>query len=93
VSAWFCMRCGAHDEGELDGDICPKCGHGDKRLTVWLCCECWSEGIGQRPDECPTCGCADSWYMTTTGAADPRPAKVLYDEMLDRIFSPSKRKH
>jgi hypothetical protein len=31
--------------------------------------------------------------MTTTDMDDPRPAKALYEEMLDGIFSPSRKRH
>lgn len=91
MSAWVCWACRAH--GESDVDVCPKCGPGTARLTVWLCCECRMEGTGQRPDVCPACGCHDSWYQATTDPDDPRPAKALFDEMMDGIFSPSRRKH
>lgn len=64
-----------------------------ERLWVWLCCECWTEGTGPKPDECPGCGCPDSWYMTTTDGDDPRPARALYNELLDGVFSPSRSKH
>jgi hypothetical protein len=93
MSVWVCWACRAHGEGEIDGDICPKCGKGSPHVALWLCCECWTEGAGQRPDECPACGCADSWFMTATDGDDPRPAKALYEELLDKLCSPSKRKH
>jgi hypothetical protein len=93
VSGWVCLKCGAHDEGELDGDVCPKCGCGEGRLTVWLCCECWTEGTGQRPSICPACGFPDSWYVTTADPANPRPAQELFNEMLDGIFGPSRSQH
>jgi hypothetical protein len=31
--------------------------------------------------------------MSTTDRENPRPAKALYEEMLDGIFSPSRRRH
>lgn len=91
MTSWVCLGCGAH--GEDDRDDCPRCGAGVGRLTVWMCCECWTEGRGDRPDECPACGRGDSWFQTTTDASDPRPAKALFDEMLDSIFSPSRSRH
>jgi hypothetical protein len=31
--------------------------------------------------------------MTTTDRGNPRLAKALYEEMLDGIFSPSRKRH
>jgi hypothetical protein len=31
--------------------------------------------------------------MTTTDKTDPRPAKALYDGLLDKLFSPSRSQH
>jgi hypothetical protein len=63
------------------------------RLLVWLCTECWEEGIEPKPAECPSCGCRDAWYITTTDKAGPRPARALFEELLDGIFGPSKARH
>lgn len=91
MSAWICWTCKAHGEGDVD--ICPKCGPGEARLTIWLCCECWSEGTGERPAECPACGCPDSWFVSSTDPGDPRPARAIYQDVMMGLLGPSKRKH
>lgn len=83
------MACNAHGEGDVD--TCPKCGLVDR--ARWLCCECWTEGAGQRPDECPTCGCPDSWFISAPKPEDHRTMRAIYDDLLDRMFSPSRSKH
>ena len=84
MTAWICMACNAHGDGDVS--MCPRCSKRPERLSVWLCCECWTEGTGARPDECPACGRGDSWFQTSTDADDPRPARALFDELLDGIL-------
>jgi len=30
----------------------------------WLCCACYAEGAGSVPDECPSCGSTESWFVS-----------------------------
>jgi len=73
MAAWICMACGAHGEGTVD--VCPKCGLADR--SRWLCVECFTEGVGQRPDECPTCACSDSWFVSAPPPQDQRTMKAV----------------
>ena len=89
MAAWVCMACGAHGEGSVD--ICPQCGLIDR--SQWLCRECWTEGTGQCPDECPTCGCEDSWFQSTPKPNDHRTMRAIYEDVIASVFSPSRSKH
>lgn len=86
---WLCLGCGARGDGDIM--ICPECKQGDR--ARWACAECWTEGRGQRPDECPTCGCEDSWYQCAPADDDDRTMRAIFDELMDGIFSPSRSRH
>lgn len=89
MAAWICMACGAYGEGSVD--TCPQCRHVDH--TRWLCCECWTEGVGERPRECPTCGYEDSWFQAAPKPGDHRTMKVIFEEVMAGIFGPPPSRH
>ncbi len=49
----------------------------------WLCVECGTEGRGQNPKICPTCGRDDTWYLNNCYADDPRSMQTI---LSDDIF-------
>jgi len=55
----------------------------------WLCTECWAEGPGDRPDECPECGCADAWYQTA--AHGGRPMKEVFEDLFSQLLGAPKQ--
>lgn len=89
MAAWVYMACGAHGEGTIES--CPQCGLVDR--SRWLCCECWTEGTGERPTDCPTCGCRDSWFLSAPRPDDHRTMRAIYEDMMARLFSPSQSRH
>lgn len=89
--AWTCPDCGRpfHDRQE----VCPACGPVASTARRWMCCECWTEGEGGIPDECPACGCTDSWFA---GAGERRygmSLKDVWDRLWEDILGPSRRAH
>ena len=63
------------------------------RTWRWMCCECWTEGKGRIPGECPACGCPDSWFAGAADGSSGETLKDVWDRLWDGVFGPSKRKH
>lgn len=55
--------------------------------NAWMCLECWTEGRGHKPDECPKCGTSGSWFETSVEPGDTRTSKEVYDEAMGFIFN------
>lgn len=58
-----------------------------------MCCECWTEGDGHIPDECPACGCRDSWFAGAVDEGTGMTLKDAWNRIWDDIFGPSRRTH
>lgn len=48
----------------------------------WLCIECDTEGRGDCPTKCTTCGRSDSWYMNNGHANDPRSMHEIMNTVI-----------
>lgn len=48
----------------------------------WLCVECNTEGRGNCPQQCLTCGRSDSWYINNAHANDPRSMREIMNTVI-----------
>ena len=55
----------------------------------WASTECWTEGKGNRPAACPTCGCTDAWFATA--AHGGRLLKEVFEDVAAQMFGAPKK--
>jgi hypothetical protein len=57
-------------------------GQPDPSEWRWCCTACHTEGRGDEPDGCPTCGATNAWYNYRTMIDDTQPAMERLRSML-----------